>query len=84
MTPVIEVRNLSRAFGQVVALNEVSFDVEPGIVGLLGPNGAGKSTLLKILAGELRPTLGDVRVLGEKPFANPAFLIFNRPWLVKS
>lgn len=73
MTAVIEVRNLSRAFGQVVALNEVSFDVQPGVVGLLGPNGAGKSTLLKILAGELRPTIGDVRVLGEAPFANPAY-----------
>ncbi|MCG3135833.1 MAG: Vitamin B12 import ATP-binding protein BtuD [Planctomycetes bacterium] len=69
----IEVRQLSRAFGQVVALNEVSFDVAPGIVGLLGPNGAGKSTLLKILTGELRPSLGSVRVLGLDPFANPEY-----------
>ena len=69
--PVIEVRDLSRAYGEVVALNEVSFDIEAGVVGLLGPNGAGKSTLLKILTGELRPSLGTVRVLGMEPFANP-------------
>ena len=41
MTAVIEVRDLSRAYGEVVALNEVSFDVTPGVIGLLGPNGAG-------------------------------------------
>ncbi len=69
--PVIEVRDLSRSYGEVVALNEVSFDVPGGVVGLLGPNGAGKSTLLKILTGELRPGLGTVRVLGMNPYANP-------------
>jgi ABC-2 type transport system ATP-binding protein len=69
--PVIEVRDVSRAYGEVVALNEVSFDIEGGVVGLLGPNGAGKSTLLKILTGELRPSLGTVKVLGMDPWANP-------------
>jgi ABC-2 type transport system ATP-binding protein len=69
--PVIEVRDLSRSYGEVVALNDVSFDVQPGVVGLLGPNGAGKSTLLKVLTGELRPGLGTVRVLGMDPYANP-------------
>ena len=69
--PIIEVRDLSRAYGEVVALNEVSLDIEGGVVGLLGPNGAGKSTLLKILTGELRPGLGTVSVLGLQPFANP-------------
>jgi ABC-2 type transport system ATP-binding protein len=69
--PVIEVRGLSRAYGEVVALNDVSFDVAPGVVGLLGPNGAGKSTLLKIMTGELRPSIGEVRVLGLTPYANP-------------
>ena len=69
--PVIEVRDLTRSYGEVVALNEVTFDVAGGVVGLLGPNGAGKSTLLKVLQGELRPSLGSVRVLGMTPFANP-------------
>ena len=69
--PVIQVKDLSRAYGEVVALNEVSFEVTGGVVGLLGPNGAGKSTLLRILTGELRPGLGHVRVLGMEPYANP-------------
>jgi ABC-2 type transport system ATP-binding protein len=69
--PVIEVRDLSRSYGEVVALNEITFDIAGGVVGLLGPNGAGKSTLLKILTGELRPSLGTVSVLGLAPFANP-------------
>jgi len=69
--PPIRVSRVMRSFGQVVALNDVSFDVAGGIVGLLGPNGAGKSTLLKLLTGEIRPTLGNVRVLGQEPFANP-------------
>jgi ABC-2 type transport system ATP-binding protein len=68
---VVSVRDLSRSFGQVVALNEMSFRIGGGVVGLLGPNGAGKSTLLKVLSGELRPTLGEARVLGMDPFANP-------------
>jgi len=62
---------VTRAYGEVVALNEVSLEIERGVVGLLGPNGAGKSTLLKLLTGELRPGLGKVEVLGLEPFANP-------------
>jgi ABC-2 type transport system ATP-binding protein len=69
--PAIVVRDLSRAYGEVVALNEISFEIAGGVVGLLGPNGAGKSTLLKILTGELRPNLGEVRVLDMTPYANP-------------
>lgn len=71
MTAVIEVEHAGRHFGQVVALADVSLEIEPGVVGLLGPNGAGKSTLLKLLTGQLRPTRGQVRVLGMDPFANP-------------
>lgn len=67
---LIETRNLTRSFGQVVALNELTLDVPGGVVGLLGPNGAGKSTLLKVLTGELRPSLGTARVLGLEPFGN--------------
>ncbi len=70
--PVMRVERVTRAYGEVVALNDVSLEIRPGIVGLLGPNGAGKSTLLKLLTGELRPGLGTVQVLGLEPFANAA------------
>jgi ABC-2 type transport system ATP-binding protein len=67
---VIVARDLSRWYGEVIGLNEVSVEVMPGITGLLGPNGAGKSTFMRIVSGELRPSLGTARVLGERPFAN--------------
>jgi ABC-type multidrug transport system ATPase subunit len=62
---VIEVRDLTRRFGALVALDHVLFDVRPGeIVALLGPNGAGKTTASRIIGGVLSPTEGDVRVDG--------------------
>ena len=65
--PSIAVRDVSRRFGDKLALNCVSLAVEPGSVhALLGPNGAGKTTLLRILTGLLKPTTGDVAVLGEQ------------------
>jgi ABC-2 type transport system ATP-binding protein len=70
-TAILCVEHLTRSYGQVVALNDVSLELEPGVVGLLGPNGAGKSTLLRTLTGELRPAMGTVSVLGMTPFANP-------------
>lgn len=61
--PVIEVRNLSKSFGPIQAVSDLSFDIREGeIVGLLGPNGAGKSTTIKMLTGYLHPTSGTVRV----------------------
>lgn len=64
-SPVIEVRELTRRFGRVVAVDRVSFTVERGaIFGLLGPNGSGKSTILRMLCGVLAPTSGEARVLG--------------------
>jgi ABC-2 type transport system ATP-binding protein len=71
--PIIRVENLSRYYGEVIGLNDVTVDVEPGITGLLGPNGAGKSSFLRIVSGEIRPSAGTVAVLGEVPFANARF-----------
>jgi len=64
---VIDVADVSKWFGSVVALSEVTCSVGPGITALLGPNGAGKSTLLRILAGLTPPSRGQVRILGKVP-----------------
>ena len=58
---MIELSNVSRWYGNVVAVNEVSFKVEAGVTGLLGPNGAGKSTILHMVAGLLAPSGGGMR-----------------------
>jgi branched-chain amino acid transport system ATP-binding protein len=59
--PLLAVRNLTRHFGGVVALEEVSFDVEPGeIVGLIGPNGAGKTTAFNVISGLYRADGGEI------------------------
>jgi ABC-2 type transport system ATP-binding protein len=63
--PAVSLDHVSRWYGNVVAVNDISFSLERGITGLLGPNGAGKSTLLHMLAGLLRPSAGSVRILGE-------------------
>jgi branched-chain amino acid transport system ATP-binding protein len=60
MTALLELRKLSRAFGPLWAVRDVSFAVQPGeLVGLIGPNGAGKSTLYNVVAGVLSPTAGE-------------------------
>jgi ABC-2 type transport system ATP-binding protein len=68
--PVIKVENVSRWFGNLVAVSDISFSVGPGITGLLGPNGAGKSTILQMAAGFLQPSSGSVRVRGQSPWRN--------------
>jgi ABC-2 type transport system ATP-binding protein len=65
MTAAIETRNLSKWYGNVLGLNDVSLAIEPGITGLLGPNGAGKSTLLKLVTGQMKPSTGSVTIWGE-------------------
>jgi ABC-2 type transport system ATP-binding protein len=70
--PIIEAEHLSKWYGQVSGLNDVTVAVPSGITGLLGPNGAGKSTFMKLITGQLKPSKGRVRVLGEPIWGNPA------------
>src|SRR6478735_11884127 len=71
---MIQVENLSRQFGDFIAVDNLSFSVKPGeVLGFLGPNGAGKSTTMKMLTGFLRPTSGQALIGGfnveEEPLA---------------
>lgn len=64
-TPIVEVRDLTKRFGDFTAVDGVSFDIQPGeILGLLGPNGAGKTTTIQMLLGLITPTAGSIRMFG--------------------
>jgi len=76
----IELHGVSRWYGNVVAINDITITIGPGVTGLLGPNGAGKSTLLHMLAGLLRPSAGTVSIQGEPAWRNPA--LYRRIGLV--
>ena len=69
---VIAADHLSKWYGQVIGLNDVSVSLPPGITGLLGPNGAGKSTFMKLVTGQLKPSKGTIHVLGEPIWNNPS------------
>jgi ABC-2 type transport system ATP-binding protein len=71
VTPILTAEHVSKWYGQVIGLNDVSVSVPPGVTGLLGPNGAGKSTFMKLITGQLRPSKGDIKVLGEPIWRNP-------------
>ncbi len=68
--PRLVAENVSKWFGPLVAVSDVSFEIGPGVTALLGPNGAGKSTMLRMLCGLARPSKGTVRVLGKDPAAD--------------
>lgn len=75
LPPVLHAEGLTKKYGRRTALDGADFSVPQGsVVGLVGPNGAGKSTLLHMACGLLEPTSGRLRVLGERPAANPAHL----------
>jgi ABC-2 type transport system ATP-binding protein len=75
MTPAISVTGLTRRFRGHLALDDVTFDAQEGVItGLLGRNGAGKTTLMRIIAGQEFSTSGDVRVFGASPLENDAIL----------
>jgi ABC-2 type transport system ATP-binding protein len=68
---IVAAEHVSKWYGQVIGLNDVTATVPAGITGLLGPNGAGKSTFMKLITGQLKPSKGIVRVLGESIWRNP-------------
>jgi ABC-2 type transport system ATP-binding protein len=74
MSAIVEVTKMSRWYGMVMGLNNISFELHPGLTGLVGPNGAGKSTLISIITGQLKPSSGTVKVFGASPYNNPALL----------
>jgi ABC-2 type transport system ATP-binding protein len=76
VTAAIAFARASRWYGPVIALNDVTVEIAPGVTGLLGPNGAGKSTFLKLAAGQLRPSQGEVSLLGRPAWGSPE--VFHR------
>jgi ABC-2 type transport system ATP-binding protein len=70
--PVVSAVHVSKWYGQVIGLNDVTVNVPAGITGLLGPNGAGKSTFMKLMTGQLQPSQGTLQVRGEAIWGNPA------------
>jgi len=66
----LEIERVSRWFGNVVAVNDISMTIGPGITGLLGPNGAGKSTLIHMMSGFLRPSAGTITLDGQEVWQN--------------
>ena len=76
----MELTNVSRWYGNVVAVNDISLTLEPGVTGLLGPNGAGKTTVLHMMAGFLSPSRGTVTIDGAPTWRNPE--IYRRLGLV--
>jgi ABC-2 type transport system ATP-binding protein len=69
---IAEGKNLSRFYGMILGLNNVSFAIRPGITGVVGPNGAGKTTLFRLLLGQIQPSSGTLEVFGQRPWNNPA------------
>ncbi len=72
---IVVAEHVSKWYGQVIGLNDVTLTVPAGITGLLGPNGAGKSTFMKLITGQLRPSKGGLTVLGEPIWTNPALFV---------
>ena len=70
MMPVVDFHNVSKWYGNVIGINRLSVRIGPGVTGLLGPNGAGKSTFLQLATGQLEPSQGAVRVLGQHVWNN--------------
>jgi len=74
VTNVVEASNISKWYKEVIGLNNFSVEVPTGITGVVGPNGAGKSTFFKLLTGNIKVSAGELSVLGQRPWRNPALL----------
>lgn len=72
--PLIEMKDVSRWYGEVIGVNRVTVALRPGVTGLLGPNGSGKSTMMNLISGLIKPSHGEVLVYGETAFANQGLL----------
>jgi ABC-2 type transport system ATP-binding protein len=72
MKPIVEFHEASKWYGNVIGINKLSIRIPTGVTGLLGPNGAGKSTFLQLATGQLCPSQGQVRVLGQSAWNNPS------------
>src|SRR5215472_2541178 len=68
--PIVAFHEVSKWYGNVIGVNKLTIQIPPGVTGLLGPNGAGKSTLLQLATGQLYPSQGTIRVLGQKVWNN--------------
>lgn len=74
MKPTLVFEDVTRRYGDVVALNRFTLHVEPGITALVGPNGAGKSTFMRLATGHVRPTAGKVQAFGQTVWDNPRLM----------
>lgn len=68
---IVQTENLSKWYGEVMGVNDVTLTIHSGITGLLGPNGAGKTSLIKLMTGQLKPNQGEVKVLNQPVWNNP-------------
>lgn len=71
---MIEFNHVTKLYKTVIGVNDMSLDLKPGAYGLLGPNGSGKTTLINLITGQLRPTIGTVRIFGENPWKRDELL----------
>ena len=71
---MIELNQVTKLYGTVIGVNEISLSLKPGTYGLLGPNGSGKTTLINLILGQLKPTMGTVELFGENPWKRSQLL----------
>jgi len=71
---MIELNQVTKLYGTVIGVNEINLSLKPGTYGLLGPNGSGKTTLINLILGQLKPTMGTVRLFGQNPWKRSKLL----------